>query len=157
MHVIWIQLKHFSDFRRFLLSYFVHWSCLLPLKTSENFLMFQGYRKRPAACYRCYKLRTYAFTTWSKFYRFVMILDSIQYIRIRSAEKSQCGKCNKNYLLLINDVHSSWDELLNLNNSVPILHKILQTLAIEMFRLYTGLATDILNKLFPLNHLQITT
>ena len=79
-----------------------------------------------------------------------MILDSIQYIRIRSEEKLQCGKCNKKYLLLINDGHSSYDELLNLNNSVPIHHKNLQTLAIETFRLYTGSATDILNKVFPL-------
>ena len=56
----------------------------------------------------------------------------------------------KKYLLLINDGHSSYDKLLNLDNSALIHHKNLQTLAIEIFRLYTGSATDILNKVFPL-------
>ena len=49
-----------------------------------------------------------------------------------------------------NDSHSSYDELLNLDNSVSIDHRNLQILATEMFRVYTGSATDILNEAFPL-------
>ena len=49
--------------------------------------------------------------------------------------------------------HTSYDELLNLDNSVSIHHMNLQILATEMFRVYTGSATDILNEVF-LNHLQ---
>ena len=49
-----------------------------------------------------------------------------------------------------NDSHSSYDKLLNLDNSVLIHHRTLLILATEMFRVYTGSATDILNELFPL-------
>ena len=52
--------------------------------------------------------------------------------------------------VIYNDSHSSYDELLNLGNSVSIHHRNLQILATEMFRVYTGSATDILNELFPL-------
>ena len=52
--------------------------------------------------------------------------------------------------VIYNDGHSSYDELLNLDNSVSIPQKNLQILATEMFRVYTGSATDILNKVFPL-------
>ena len=38
-----------------------------------------------------------------------------------------------------NDGHSSYDELLNLDNSVSMHHQNLQILATEMFRVYTGL------------------
>ena len=41
------------------------------------------------------------------------------------------------FRFIYNDGHSSYDELLNLDN--------LQILATEMFRVYTGSATDILN------------
>ena len=39
---------------------------------------------------------------------------------------------------------------LNLDDSVSINHKTLQILATEMFRVYTGSATDILNEVFSL-------
>ena len=52
--------------------------------------------------------------------------------------------------VIYNDSHSSYDELLNLDNSVSIYHWNLQILATDMFRVYTGSATDILNELFPL-------
>ena len=52
--------------------------------------------------------------------------------------------------VIYNDSHSSYDELLNLNNFVSVYHWNLQILATEMFRVYTGSATDILNELFPL-------
>ena len=37
-----------------------------------------------------------------------------------------------------NDVHSFYDELLHLDDSVSIDHRNLQILATEMFRVYTG-------------------
>ena len=52
--------------------------------------------------------------------------------------------------VIYNDSHSSYNELLNLDNSVSIHHRNLQIIATEMFRVYTGSATDILNELFPL-------
>ena len=58
----------------------------------------------------------------------------------------------KDVFVIYNDSHSSYDELLNLDNSVliDIDHMNLQILATEMFRVYTGSATDILNEMFPL-------
>ena len=52
--------------------------------------------------------------------------------------------------VIYNESHSSYDELLNLDNSVSMYHRNLQILATEMFRVYTGSAIDILNELFPL-------
>ena len=52
--------------------------------------------------------------------------------------------------VIYNDSHSSYDELLNLGNSVSMHHRNLQILATEMFRVYTGSVTDIVNELFPL-------
>ena len=52
--------------------------------------------------------------------------------------------------VIYNDSYSSYDELLNLDNSVSIHHRNLQILATEMFRVHNGSATDILNELFPL-------
>ena len=49
-----------------------------------------------------------------------------------------------------NDDHSYYKELSNLDNFVSIHHKNLKILALEMFRVYTGLATDTLNDVFPL-------
>ena len=47
--------------------------------------------------------------------------------------------------VIYNDGNLSYDELLNLDNSVSIHHKNLQILATEIFTIYTGSATDILN------------
>ena len=55
--------------------------------------------------------------------------------------------------VIYNDTHSPYDELLNLDNSVSMHDRNLQILATEMFRVYTGSATDILNELFPLKPL----
>ena len=52
--------------------------------------------------------------------------------------------------VIYNDTHSSYDELLSLDNSVSIHHRNPQILATEMFTLYPGSATDILNEVFPL-------
>ena len=52
--------------------------------------------------------------------------------------------------VIYNDCHSSYDELLNLDNFVSVHHKNLQILATEMFRVCTGSATDIPNKVFSL-------
>ena len=49
-----------------------------------------------------------------------------------------------------NDGHSSYDELLNLDNSESIHHRNLQILATGMFRVYKGSATNILNEVFPI-------
>ena len=52
-----------------------------------------------------------------------------------------------------NDDHSSYDELLNLDNSESVHHRNLQILATEMFRMfrvYKGSATNILNEVFPI-------
>ena len=46
---------------------------------------------------------------------------------------------------------SSYEELLDKDNSVPIHEKNLQKLAIEMFKTYTGIAPQIMNKVFPRN------
>ena len=40
--------------------------------------------------------------------------------------------------VIYNDSHSSYDELLNLDNSMSMHHRNLQILATEMFRIYTG-------------------
>ena len=52
--------------------------------------------------------------------------------------------------IIYNDGHSSYDELLNLDNSVSMHHRNLQMLATEMLKLYTRSATNVLNELFPL-------
>ena len=52
--------------------------------------------------------------------------------------------------VIYNDGHSSYDELLNLDNSVSMHHRNLQMLATEMLKLYTRSATNVLNELFPL-------
>ena len=60
-------------------------------------------------------------------------------------------KLNERYLRVVyNDSHSSYAELLNLDNSVLIHHKNLQILATEMLRVYTRSAFDIINEVFPL-------
>ena len=52
--------------------------------------------------------------------------------------------------IIYNDGHSSYDELLNLDNSVSMHHRNLQMLATEMLKLYSRSATNVLNELFPL-------
>ena len=52
--------------------------------------------------------------------------------------------------VIYNDGHSFYDELLNIDNSVSIHDKNLQILAIEIFKLYNGSATHILNEVSPL-------
>ena len=45
-----------------------------------------------------------------------------------------------------NDGHSSYNELVNLDNSVSMHHKNLQILATKTCDIYTGLTTNILNE-----------
>ena len=54
--------------------------------------------------------------------------------------------------LIYSDRISSYKELLDKDNSVPIHRKNLQKLAIEMFKTYTGMASQITNEVFPRNH-----
>ena len=54
--------------------------------------------------------------------------------------------------LICSDRISSYEELLDKHNSVPIHQKNLQKLAIEMFKTYTGMTTQIMNEVFPRNH-----
>ena len=61
----------------------------------------------------------------------------------RSLNHKMNGLHERYLRVIYNDAHSCYDELLN-------LHKNLQILATEMFRVYTGLTTDILNEVFPL-------
>ena len=51
----------------------------------------------------------------------------------------ETNRLHERYLRVIyNDGHSSYDELLNPDNSVSIHHRKLQILATEMFRVYSG-------------------
>ena len=54
--------------------------------------------------------------------------------------------------LIYNDRISSYEELSDKDNSVPIHQKNLQKLAIEMFKTYTGRAPQIMNEVFPRNY-----
>ena len=53
--------------------------------------------------------------------------------------------------LIYSDRGSSYEELVDKDNSVPIYQKNLQKLAIEMFKTYTGMAPRITNEVFPRN------
>ena len=50
--------------------------------------------------------------------------------------------------LIYNDRISSYEELSDKDNSVPIHQKNLQKLAIEMFKTYTGMAPQMMNEVF---------
>ena len=52
--------------------------------------------------------------------------------------------------LLYNDKKSSFHDLLEKDNSVSIHHKNLRGLAIEMYRIFNGLAPQIVTEIFPL-------
>ena len=54
--------------------------------------------------------------------------------------------------LIYSDRGSSYEELLDKHNSVPIHQKNLQKLTIEMFKTYTGMAPQIMNEVFPRNY-----
>ena len=60
------------------------------------------------------------------------------------------NRLHEHFRIIYNDGHSSYDELLNLGNSVSIHHKNLQILATQIFRVNTVSAADILNEVFPL-------
>ena len=53
--------------------------------------------------------------------------------------------------LIYSDRGSSYEELLDKDNSEPIRQKNLQKLAIEVFKTYTGMAPQIMNEVFPGN------
>ena len=52
--------------------------------------------------------------------------------------------------VVYNDRLSTFEELLNKDNSVSIRHRNLQCLAIEMFKVHLGEAPQILQEVFPL-------
>ena len=54
--------------------------------------------------------------------------------------------------LIYSDRGSSYEELLDKDIYVPIHQKNLQKLAIEMFKIYTGMAPQIMNEVFPRNY-----
>ena len=54
--------------------------------------------------------------------------------------------------LIYNDRGSSYEELFDKDNSLPVHQKNLQKLAIEMFKTYTGRAPQIMNEVFPRNY-----
>ena len=57
------------------------------------------------------------------------------------------NKLRERYLdVIYNDGHSSYNELVNLDNSVLIHHKNVQILATKTCKIYTGLTTNILNE-----------
>ena len=52
--------------------------------------------------------------------------------------------------VVYNDRLSTFEELLNKDNSVSICHRNVQCLAIEMFKVHLGEAPQILQEVFPL-------
>ena len=46
---------------------------------------------------------------------------------------------------------STFEELLELHNSVSIYHRNLQCLAIELYKIFNGISPDIMKDIFPLN------
>ena len=54
--------------------------------------------------------------------------------------------------LIYSDRISSYEELVDKGNSVPIHQKNLQKLATEMFKTYTGIAPQIMTEVFPKNY-----
>ena len=54
--------------------------------------------------------------------------------------------------LIYKDRISSYEELIDKDNSVLIHQKNLRTLAIKMFKTYTGMAPQVMNEVFPKNY-----
>ena len=52
--------------------------------------------------------------------------------------------------LLYNDEKSSFHDLLEKDNSVSIRHRNLRALVTEMYRIYNGMAPEIVTEIFPL-------
>ena len=52
--------------------------------------------------------------------------------------------------LIYSDRKSSFEELLEKDNSVPIHHTNLRILAIEMYKIYMGSSKELMSKIFPL-------
>ena len=53
--------------------------------------------------------------------------------------------------VVYNDRLSTFEELLNKDNSLLVHHRNLQCLATEMFKVHSGEASQILQEVFPLN------
>ena len=53
--------------------------------------------------------------------------------------------------VVYNNNQSSFEELLDLDDSVSIHHKNLQRLAIELYKIFNGISPDIMKDVFPLN------
>ena len=52
--------------------------------------------------------------------------------------------------VIYNDKTSSFEQLLENDNSVPIHHRHIQTLAIEMYKVTNGLSPEIMNEIFQI-------
>ena len=64
---------------------------------------------------------------------------------------NKISRLHERYIRIIyNDRLSTFEELLNKDNSVSIYHRNLQCLATEMFKVYQGEAPKILQEVFPL-------
>ena len=57
----------------------------------------------------------------------------------------------KRFRIVYNDNTSSYDELLEIDYSVSVLHRNIQILATELYKIVNRLSTDIFNDVFPLN------
>ena len=61
----------------------------------------------------------------------------------------------RDYTIMYNNNPSTFEELLELDNSVSIHHRNLQCLAMELYKIFSAISPDIMNDIFPLNILFI--
>ena len=61
----------------------------------------------------------------------------------------------RDYTIMYNNNPSTFEELLELDNSVSIHHRNLQCLAMELYKIFSAIPPDIMNDIFPLNILFI--
>ena len=61
----------------------------------------------------------------------------------------------RDYTIMYNNNPSTFEELLELDNSVSIHHRNLQCLAMELYKIFSAIPPDIINDIFPLNILFI--
>ena len=61
----------------------------------------------------------------------------------------------RDYTIMYNNNPSTFEELLELDNSVSIHHRNLQCLAMELYKIFSAISPDIMNDILPLNILFI--
>ena len=68
---------------------------------------------------------------------------------------NRISRLHENLLgIVYNDYESSFQELLELNNSVSIHHRNICLLAIELFKVKNGLSNQIISELFYLRNIE---